>query len=95
MSAAESAPETVTVQAVVAAPPEHVWDAWTDPAAIQQWNAASDDWHCPAATNDLRAGGEFVSRMEAREAFQRSLPPDGAPRLYTRRFYDPWPVEKP
>lgn len=37
----------------------------------------------------------WFSRMEAREAFQRSLPPDGAPRLYTRRFYDPWPVEKP
>ncbi|MFH5806614.1 SRPBCC family protein [Alienimonas sp. DA493] len=62
-----SAPETVTVQTVVAAPPERVWDAWTDPAAIRQWNAASDDWHCPAATNDLRVGGEFTSRMEARD----------------------------
>ncbi|QDT14774.1 SRPBCC family protein [Alienimonas californiensis] len=58
---------TVTVQTVVAAPVQRVWDAWTDPAAIQQWNAASDDWHCPSATNDVRVGGGFSSRMEARD----------------------------
>jgi uncharacterized protein YndB with AHSA1/START domain len=44
-----------------------VWKYYTEPAHITQWNAASDDWHCPRAENDLRVGGRFSSRMEARD----------------------------
>ena len=57
----------ITVEANVAAPIEDVWRAWTTPEDIVQWNAASDDWHTPRATVDLRVGGGFSSRMEARD----------------------------
>ena len=57
----------ITVETTVAAPVERVWHAYTSPAAITQWNAASDDWHTTAATVDLRPGGAFSSRMEARD----------------------------
>ena len=62
-----SAPETITVRTRVDAPVDRVWAAWTDPDAIRQWNAASDDWHCPAARVDLRPGGDYVFRMAARD----------------------------
>lgn len=58
---------TITVQATISAPLEKVWDYWTLPEHITKWNAASDDWHTPHAVNDLRAGGKFISRMEARD----------------------------
>ena len=45
-----------------------VWSAWTTPADINQWNAASDDWHNPRSENDLRAGGRFCYRMESKDA---------------------------
>ena len=57
----------ITVETVVHAPIDAVWRAWTTPADIVQWNAASDDWHTTTATVDLRAGGEFSSRMEAKD----------------------------
>jgi uncharacterized protein YndB with AHSA1/START domain len=57
----------ITVETVVNAPLEEVWRAWTTPADIIQWNAASDDWHTTKATVDLRVGGEFSSRMEAKD----------------------------
>ena len=57
----------ITVETTVAAPIEEVWRAWTTPDDIKQWNAASDDWHTTAATVDLRVGGQFSSRMEARD----------------------------
>ena len=57
----------ITVQALVNAPVKKVWEAWTTPAAIMQWNFASDDWYCPGAANDLRVGGKFTSRMEAKD----------------------------
>ena len=59
--------KTITVQATISAPVEKVWDYWTLPEHITQWNAASDDWHTPHAENDLRPGGKFLSRMEARD----------------------------
>jgi len=58
---------TITVETTVAAPIEEVWRAYTTPADIQQWNAASDDWHTTAASVDLRVGGAFSSRMEAKD----------------------------
>ena len=57
----------ITVEATVRAPIEHVWRAWTTPADIMQWNAASDDWHTTRASVDLRVGGTFSSRMEAKD----------------------------
>src|ERR1700692_2706396 len=57
----------ITVETNVAAPIEQIWDAWTTPEDIKQWNAASDDWHTTAATVDLRVGGTFSSRMEAKD----------------------------
>lgn len=57
----------ITVQARVAAPLEKVWEFWTTPEHIKQWNNASDDWHTPHAENDLRKGGKFLSRMEAKD----------------------------
>jgi uncharacterized protein YndB with AHSA1/START domain len=56
----------VTVQVLVDAPIAKVWDCWTVPDHIVKWNAASDDWHTPSATNDVKVGGKFSSRMEAR-----------------------------
>ena len=56
----------ITVETTVAAPVDRVWRAYTTPEAITRWNAASDDWHTTAATADLRPGGAFSSRMEAK-----------------------------
>lgn len=57
----------ITVETTVAAPLEQVWRAYTSPEDIIQWNAASDDWHTTAASVDLREGGAFSSRMEAKD----------------------------
>ncbi|GFE88459.1 SRPBCC family protein [Steroidobacter agaridevorans] len=57
----------ITVETTVAAPIENVWRAYTTPEDIKKWNAASDDWHTTAATVDLRVGGAFSSRMEAKD----------------------------
>ena len=57
----------ITVETTVAAPVDRVWRAYTTPEAITRWNAASDDWHTTAATVDLRPGGAFSSRMEAKD----------------------------
>ena len=57
----------ITVETLVAAPVDRVWRAYTTPEAITRWNAASDDWHTTAATVDLRPGGAFSSRMEAKD----------------------------
>jgi uncharacterized protein YndB with AHSA1/START domain len=60
-------PMQITIEKFVHAPVDAAWRAWTTPADICQWNAASDDWHTPRATVDLRPGGAFSSRMEARD----------------------------
>lgn len=57
----------ITVENTINAPVEKVWDYWTKPEHITKWNNASDDWHTPRAENDLRTGGSFSSRMEARD----------------------------
>lgn len=57
----------VTVQAVIQAPIEKVWRYWTEPQHITKWNQASDTWHAPRAENDLRVGGTFLTRMEAKD----------------------------
>ncbi|MBW7475741.1 SRPBCC family protein [Paenibacillus oenotherae] len=62
-----SNPVTITVEAIVHAPVESVWEYWTEPKHITQWSKASDDWHTPHAENDLSVGGKFVTRMEAKD----------------------------
>lgn len=57
----------ITVSTQVNKPVADVWNIWTDPTHITQWNAASDDWHCPKASNDLRVGGKFSATMAARD----------------------------
>jgi len=61
---------TVTVSNTINAPLEKVWDYYTKPEHIVNWNNASDDWHTPLAENDLRAGGKFLSRMESKDGTQ-------------------------
>ena len=57
----------ITVSVDVESPVSKVWKYWTSPEHIMQWNNASNDWHTPRAENDLRAGGKFLSRMEAKD----------------------------
>jgi uncharacterized protein YndB with AHSA1/START domain len=56
----------ITVETLINAPVEKVWSAYITPPDIKQWNTASDDWHTTKATVDLRVGGAFSSRMEAK-----------------------------
>jgi uncharacterized protein YndB with AHSA1/START domain len=58
---------SVTVEATVKAPIGKVWDTWNAPQHITKWCAASEDWHAPKAENDLRDGGTFTTRMEAKD----------------------------
>jgi uncharacterized protein YndB with AHSA1/START domain len=57
----------ITVEATVKAPMDAVWAAWTTPEDIVRWNTASPDWHTTQASVDLRVGGAFCSRMEAKD----------------------------
>lgn len=57
----------ITISTTVNAPVEKVWTYWTKTEHIVRWNNASPDWHTPRAENDLREGGRFTSRMEARD----------------------------
>lgn len=57
----------ITVQALVNAPVEKVWNTWTKPEHITQWNSPSDDWHTPNAENDVRVGGLFKATMAAKD----------------------------
>lgn len=60
-------PDPISVTVTVAVPPDRAWEAFTRPEAVVRWNFASDDWHCPQAGSDLRVGGRFSYRMEARD----------------------------
>jgi uncharacterized protein YndB with AHSA1/START domain len=57
----------ITIETLIDADMDSVWRAWNDPEDIKQWNAASDDWHTTKSVVDLREGGRFSSRMEARD----------------------------
>lgn len=57
----------ITIEALIAASPEKVWDYYNSPKHITQWNHASDDWHCPKAENDMKIGGTYLARMEAKD----------------------------
>jgi uncharacterized protein YndB with AHSA1/START domain len=57
----------ITVETEVAAPLKQVWDAWVTPDHITKWNFAIDEWCCPRAEIDLKIGGTFKYRMEAKD----------------------------
>jgi uncharacterized protein YndB with AHSA1/START domain len=57
----------ITVEAKVAAPMQEIWRAWNTPEDIKHWNSPSDDWHTTKSVVDLRIGGAFSSRMEAKD----------------------------
>lgn len=59
--------QAVVVEVTVTASIEKVWQYWTEPEHITGWNFASNDWQCPSSTNDLRVGGVFSARMEAKD----------------------------
>lgn len=59
--------DLIKVETVVNVPIEKVWEYWTDPKHIVKWNNASEDWHTTEAKNDLKIGGKFTSRMEAKD----------------------------
>ena len=57
----------ITISALIEAPIEMVWNKWTKPEHITQWNFAHESWQCPRAENDLRVGGKYFARMEAKD----------------------------
>ena len=63
----ETTKTIVSVHVIIHAPVEKVWEYFNTPEHIVKWNFASDDWFSPSATNDLRVGGKFNYRMEARD----------------------------
>ena len=59
--------EPITVQSVIHAPIDKVWQCWTEPDHITQWNFANNDWYCPRAENNLTVGGKFSYTMAAKD----------------------------
>jgi uncharacterized protein YndB with AHSA1/START domain len=57
----------ITIEATISAPLSKIWEYWTLPKHIINWNNASDDWHTTKSENDVRTGGRFLSRMEAKD----------------------------
>lgn len=57
----------ITVQAIIDANNKKVWDYYTNPKHIIHWNFADPSWHCPTAENDMRVGGTYKARMEAKD----------------------------
>jgi uncharacterized protein YndB with AHSA1/START domain len=57
----------ITISTLISADQQKVWDLYTQPEHITQWNFADPRWHCPNATNDLKLGGQLIARMEARD----------------------------
>ena len=59
--------KTITLETLVSVSLDKAWETWIQPQHVTQWNFASPYWHCPSAQTDLRIGGKFSSRMEARD----------------------------
>lgn len=57
----------ITVKTVVKKPVEKVWECFTLPEHITKWSYASEEWFSPVAENDLKVGGKFLTRMEAKD----------------------------
>ncbi|PKQ70792.1 SRPBCC domain-containing protein [Raineya orbicola] len=61
------ATEKITIKAIVSAAKQKVWDYYTKPEHITKWNFAIDTWHCPRTSNEMKVGGRYVARMEAKD----------------------------
>jgi uncharacterized protein YndB with AHSA1/START domain len=59
--------EKIIIEALVEGSKEKVWDYYTNPEHIVNWNFADPSWHCPHASNELEVGGKYLARMEARD----------------------------
>jgi uncharacterized protein YndB with AHSA1/START domain len=59
--------EKIVINALISADKQKVWDYYTMPKHITQWNFADPSWHCPSASNDMKLGGRYVARMEAKD----------------------------
>ncbi|MDC6364377.1 MULTISPECIES: SRPBCC family protein [Flavobacteriaceae] len=57
----------ITIDVNITTTLDKVWNFYTKPEHITQWNFADDSWHCPSAKNDLRKGGKYIARMEAKD----------------------------
>lgn len=57
----------ITVQTTIQADIDKVWNSWTKPEHITNWNFANEEWCCPKAKNDLKPNGKFTYRMEAKD----------------------------
>ncbi len=64
---ADMTKQQITIKTTIDAPVERVWEAYTTPADITRWNFASDEWCCPSAEADLKVGGAYKARMEAKD----------------------------
>ena len=85
--------DTIVVETFVPASPDQAWDAFTTPTEITQWNHSAPDWHCPSATVELRVGGKYAARMEARDGsfgfdFEGTYEEVDAPNAITLRLDD-------
>ena len=63
----DNSSQKIIVKTIVETPIKTVWKSWTEPEHIVNWNFVSDDWHSPNSENDLKVGGSFRSRMEAKD----------------------------
>lgn len=59
--------QKITIETIIKAGVDKVWEHWNKPESVMQWNQASADWHCPAATNDLRVGGKLIYTMSSKD----------------------------
>ena len=59
--------KSITVENIIQAPVSTLWELWTQPAHITQWNHATEDWHSPYVENEVRPGGRFLFRMAAKD----------------------------
>lgn len=59
--------EKIKIQATISVDKQKVWDYYTKPEHITKWNFADPSWHCPTASNDMKIGGRYIARMEAKD----------------------------
>ena len=59
--------QKISIKASISANKQKVWDYYTQPEHITNWNFADPSWHCPSASNDMKVGGRYIARMEARD----------------------------
>lgn len=59
--------EKITISTIVMASKQKVWDYYTQPKHITKWNFADPSWHCPSAKNNMKIGGQYMARMEAKD----------------------------